>query len=151
MDQLGALFYKQNVTIKEGIVDYQVSGEFLGIRTSDNNLFLFHKPSFIGYVKKPFYGLGALAIVVAAIMIVFDLYPNLKSPTMSFGIPTIIGIILVAIGLFFLFYKKRVLLVETHSGLHVTFTKPENIDLEKIFTSLVKEYKPESTTERPST
>ncbi len=141
------LFYSRNIVVNKSIVHYSVLGEYLGIRTSDNRLFLFYKPSYIGYVKKSYLWWGIALIIIGLLMVGLNDYLKemrhiLDAPSEFFDVLFIIGGIVFLIGIILLFLKKRFLVIETHGGTRVLFVNPEmtDEDIQKIFTRFAEDY-----------
>lgn len=144
--------------VESSIVRYRVLGEYLGIRTGDNNLYLFYKPSYIGMFVKSHSGAGAALVIIGVLFLVFG-YGLYQFETVPIGLNflRLVGSILLVFGIFFFiigivlfFWKERFLLIETHGGTRIWFKNPgiTDRDIGAIFSQFAEEYKEKTETEK---
>ncbi len=146
----------RDIKFEKRIIPYRVVSEYLGIRTSDNNLFLFYKPSSIWYSERaPYAGLGAFLIAIGLLMMIFG-YGLYRTEFIPQNI-SIIGLSMLIFGIFMLIVgavlalmKECGLLIETHAGTRIWFKNPgiTDRDVGAILTQFAEEYKKKAETEK---
>ena len=137
------------------IVRYRVLGEYLCVRTSDNRLYLFYKPSCIGLHTRSYAGAGLVLIIFGVFSMIFG-HGLAGARESFFGLSSSVignlmlasGILLLMAGIALVFWKERFLLIESHAGTKILFKNPgiTDRDVGAIFSRFAEEYKgkPES-------
>jgi len=114
------------IDVNSRIVRHRVIGDYLAIRVADRSLYIFYRPSFIGYSEKSYRGQGAAAIIIGFFMMVFGYLIKIAFSSSDIGgfigsLMLYFGLFIIIVGIAMLFYKERFFTIETYGGTVVRF------------------------------